>query len=330
MVITLNKSSQRTELLGPGGSLEMVKAAFCAGADSVYVGAKGWSRRRDKFELSDDDIKKAIDFAHQNNKKLLVAFNTLPSSLELSKGILKIDRFIGWGVDGLIVADVGFINEIRLRLPQIPILLSVGASAINIDEFKFYSEAGVDIITVPCELSLEELRHLKAHSSCGIEILVHANRDFTYLGRCIMSSYFKQYCIKDDAGKNQFMGSPNRGGLCYRVCKSKWIVSGPQRVIPFRRSRRGDLGNHAFFLFEDIPHYLKMGVDSLKIQGREYSIPLIKEIISFYREVMDTCFSGQDPTKNSIFEKRLRKLTHWRDKERNKATATLLNECREA
>jgi len=318
---------KRTELVGPGGSFDMVKSVVDAGADAVYVGPKGWSRRREKFELCDEDIQKAIDFTHHKNKKLIIAFNTLASSWELSLGLLKIEKFLKWGADGFIMTDTGFIKEVHQRFPETEIRLSVGASAMNIEEFKFYSDMGVDIITVPCEFTLEELRYLKENSHCGIEILIHANRDFTYLGRCIMSSYFRQCWVKDEAGKNQFWGSPNRGGLCYRVCKSKWRMLEPQKKIFFQRSQRDDLGNYAFFLFDEIPSYLKMDIDCLKIQGREYSVSLIRQIVSFYREVMDTYFAGGDFLKNKFLRKRLSKLIRWRDKERNRTTAMLLKEC---
>jgi len=318
----LSKNSPKTELLAPGGSLEMVELVLNAGADAVYVGPKGWSRRSSAFELSDPEIKAALELAHQKQKHLRVAFNTLPGNSELASGLSKIEQYLNWGVDSFVLTDPGFIREAKQRFPRAELHLSVGASAMNREEFSFYRQIGIEMITVPCELTLEELTALKAENICGIEILIHANRDFTYLGRCTMSSYFKQNRQIDEAGKNHFPGSPNRGGLCYRVCKSLWQMEGEN--LPPK-----DLGNHGFFLFREIPEYLQLKIDCLKIQGREYSLDLITRIVAFYRELIDETLAGKDPVNNEEWGKRLTGLTLLRDEERNRRTQDLLNTCRQ-
>ncbi|MCD6309430.1 MAG: U32 family peptidase [Candidatus Eremiobacteraeota bacterium] len=323
----MRRKREKTELLAPGGSYEMARAAYDAGADSVYVGPTGWSRRRAHYELPDEDIAKTIDYAHQHGKLLRIAMNTLPSSWEVSPGLKKVEQFIKMGADGFILTDPGFIYQVHSHFPEVEIHASVGCSAMNSEEFRFYSDMGVDVITVPCELKIEELRQLQEDNACGIEILIHANRDFTYLGRCTMSSYFKYRWVKDKDGKNQFYGSPNRGGLCWRVCKSKWrlVEKTSGRISEY--GPRKDLGNYAFFLLDEIPEYIKMKVDCLKIQGREYTVPLVSRIVKFYREFIDKCMAGEAPENDPSWKERLRHLVQWRDEERDKKTAELLTEC---
>lgn len=325
----MRRKREKTELLGPGGSLEMVKSAFNAGADSVYVGPVGWSRRRSAYELTDDDIMRAIDYAHNNDKLLRIAMNTLPSSWEISAGLGKIEQFLKAGADGFVLTDPGFIYQAHLHFPETEIHASVGCSAMNKEEFGFYADIGVDVITVPCELTVDELKQLQNDNMCGIEILVHANRDFTYLGRCTMSSYFKHRWKQDRNGKNQFFGSPNRGGLCWRICKSKWMLAEKNNGRTSESKECKDLGNHAFFLFDELPEYIKMNVDCLKIQGREYSVPLVVGIVRFYRELIDICKTGENPVNNSEWKERLNRLSGLRDDERNSRTLGLLAECKE-
>jgi len=232
-VLFMRRKREKTELLAPGGSYEMARAAYDAGADSVYVGPTGWSRRRAHYELPDEDIAKTIDYAHQHGKLLRIAMNTLPSSWEVSPGLKKVEQFIKMGADGFILTDPGFIYQVHSHFPEVEIHASVGCSAMNSEEFRFYSDMGVDVITVPCELKIEELRQLQEDNACGIEILIHANRDFTYLGRCTMSSYFKYRWVKDKDGKNQFYGSPNISRICPRFkysLKCFQIVSGSKNL----------------------------------------------------------------------------------------------------
>lgn len=325
----MRRKREKTELLAPGGSYEMARAAYEAGADSVYVGPVGWSRRRSFYELSDEDIKRVIDYAHEHGKLLRVAMNTLPSTWEISKGLQKIETFVKMGIDGIVLTDPGFINRVRINFPDLEIHASVGCSAMNREEFKFYADMGIDVVTVPTELTVKELKQLQDDNACGVEVLVHANRDFTYLGRCTMSSYFKHVWKKASDGKNHFHGSPNRGGLCWRICKNQWCLTEKTNGHASELGSPEDLGNVAFFLFEEVPDYMKMKVDCLKIQGREYTIPLVSDIVKFYRELMDACIEGQDPTSDPEWIKRREAMTARRDSERDTKTRELLNECSE-
>jgi U32 family peptidase len=310
-------------LLGPGGSLEMVKTSIDNGADIVFVGMKGWSRRTIAYELDDNDILRALDYAHERGKKIRVAANSLPSSSEVGLLYRKLDLFASRGVDGVILTDVGIISEVRKRYPSVQITASVGCSILNREDARFYKSIGADMLVLLTNVTMKELEEIRNEVGLGIEILIHANRDFTYLGRCWMSSYtFHKHHI-DEAGKNNFFGSPNRGGLCYRVCKQEWDLSRDDRHLKGGVCMKND----AFFILEDITRYLRAGVEVLKIQGREYSLDLVGKMVRFYRDVIDEFKS--DPAKFAIASrhvKRLRSIEGIRDFEREGKTQNLIKQ----
>ncbi|MBI4735479.1 MAG: U32 family peptidase, partial [candidate division NC10 bacterium] len=64
------------ELLAPAGNLPMVEAVVANGANAIYVGPRGWSRRRDRYELPEEDVREAVLMAHAGGAKLRVAINT--------------------------------------------------------------------------------------------------------------------------------------------------------------------------------------------------------------------------------------------------------------
>ena len=105
------------ELLAPAGNLPMVEAAVGGGANAIYVGPRGWSRRRDQYEMSDDEVHTAIAIAHGGGAKLRVAFNTNMQSHEIAPMLAKMERFVSWGVDGAIMTDIGAIAEVHRQLP---------------------------------------------------------------------------------------------------------------------------------------------------------------------------------------------------------------------
>ncbi len=307
----------KVSLLAPGGSPEMAQAAFLAGADAVYVGALGWSRRTARYELPDQDIGAINQLAKEMGKGVRVALNTNFSPLEMDLFLKKVERFAQWGVHGLILTDPGAMFLVKESFPQLEVHVSAGANAINLEDLRFYREIGVDMVVAPCNLTVEEITEIKRYVDVGIEVFLHSNTCFTYLGKCLMSSYFRYQWHRDQEGKNHFWGSPNRGGYCHRVCKAQWSMEKGDPVL---------LKNDMFLAFSNIPRYLEAGVDCLKIQGREYSIDLISDIVSFYRSLLDELTQQGKEVDMAAYLTQLEEISMKRDAQRNSRTHTVLQE----
>jgi U32 family peptidase len=314
------------ELLAPAGNLPMVEAAVSAGANAIYVGPRGWSRRRDRYELQDEDVHAAIKIAHAGGAKLRVAFNTNMQSREIAPMLRKMEGFVSRGVDGAIMTDVGAIAEVHRNFPELTIHASIGANILNDEDVAFYRSIGVSQVVADTKLTLKELASRKERMDVGIEILIHANKCYTYLGKCWMSPYHRLERGTDDFGKDLFKGSPNRGGLDYRVCLESWeLYCGEE---PWEKSVA--LKNDAFFLLEDIPHLIDLGVHCLKVQGREYPVPLVERMVRFYRDLIDACLAAP---KGEAFDLRpwqasLAGIQSERDTARSDGTRRLLAEAR--
>jgi len=310
----------KISLLAPGGSPEMAQAAFLAGADAVYVGALGWSRRTARYELPDQEIRSINRLAQDMGKRVRVALNTNFSPLEMELFLKKVERFAQWGVHGLILTDPGAMFLVKERFPHLEVHVSAGANAINLEDLRFYREIGVDMVVAPCNLTVEEIAEIKRYVDVGIEVFLHSNTCFTYLGKCIMSSYFRYQWHWDQEGKNHFWGSPNRGGYCHRICKAQWTMENGEPT---------HLRNDMFLAFSNIPDYLEAGVDCLKIQGREYSIDLIREIVSFYRTLLDELTQRGKAVDMAAYLTQLQEISKKRDAQRNNRTHTVLQELME-
>jgi U32 family peptidase len=315
------------ELLAPAGNLPMVEGAVANGANAIYVGPRGWSRRRDRYEMSDEDVRAAIEIAHAGGAKLRVAFNTNMQSHEIAPMLEKMERFVAWGVDGAIMTDIGAIAEVHRRFPHLIIHASIGANILNNEDVRFYQSIGVSQVVADTKLTLRELASRKEHMDVGIEILIHANKCYTYLGKCWMSPYHRLERTADSFGKDLFKGSPNRGGLDYRVCMESWeLYSGEKKW-----ENSVALKNDAFFLLEDIPHLIKLKVECLKVQGREYAVPLVESIVRFYRDLIDACLASPDPDAFDLvpWRSRLASIEMERDSARSDGTRQLLMEARQ-
>ncbi len=315
------------ELLAPAGNLEMAKAVADSGANAVYVGARGWSRRRDAYELSDEQLHDAVGMVHSRGAKLRVAINTNMQSSELPALLRKMEKFVSWGVDGAIMTDVGAIAEVHRRFPQLVIHASIGANILNNEDVKFYRSIGVTQVVADTKLTLRELASRKSSLDVGIEILIHANKCYTYLGKCWMSPYHRLERTTDEFGKDLFRGSPNRGGLDYRVCLEKWELFDGKKLLEPAIA----LKNDAFFYLEDIPALITLGVHCLKVQGREDPVPLVAGIVRFYRELIDACLATPPERKIDLapWRARLEAIQAERDARRSNMTQILLDEARQ-
>jgi putative protease len=145
-----------------------------------------------------------------------------------------------------------------------------------------------------------------------------------------MSPYHRLERTTDPFGKDLFKGSPNRGGLDYRVCLESWeLYSGGEMW-----EKSVALKNDAFFLLEDIPHLIDLGVDCLKVQGREYAVPLVERMVRFYRDLIDTYLAfpkgpGALSFDLSPWQLRLAAIQAQRDTARSDGTRLLLAEARQ-
>ncbi len=315
------------ELLAPAGNLSMVETVVANGADAIYVGPRGWSRRRDRYELADDEVREAIGIAHAGGAKLRVAINTNMQSREIPPMLQKMERFVAWGVDGVIMTDIGATAEVHRRFPDLTIHASIGANILNDEDVRFYRSIGVSQVVADTKLTLKELASRKEQIDVGIEILIHANYCYTYLGKCWMSPYHRLERSTDAFGKDLFKGSPNRGGLDYRVCLESWqLYSGDTKW-----EERVALKNDAFFLVEDIPRLIDLGVHCLKIQGREYPVPLVGEMVRFYRELIHSYLAHPKgrPFDIAPWRTRLADIEADRNAARSEGTGLLLIEARQ-
>ncbi|MFQ5892915.1 MAG: U32 family peptidase, partial [Nitrospinota bacterium] len=187
-------------------------------------------------------------------------------------------------------------------------------------DIAFYRDIGVTVIVVPSKLSFSEVQAFKERLGVQLEVFLHSNHCYTYLGRCQMSSYFNHRFAETDEHKQLFLGSPNRGGFCHRVCLGEWTWSEGGAI----RDEAVTMPNIAILGFNSIPAYLDLGVEYLKIQGREFSLPLIVDMVRFYREVIDYCRSAPRPVSLDRYQPRLLELFRRRDAEREARTQALL------
>ncbi len=291
-----------TELLSPGGSMEMVRDALQAGTNAVYVGPLGWSRREASYELRHDQIGEAVERAHDRGAKLRVALNTDIDPADHAELMRKVECYAGWGVDGFIVKSPQAMREIHARFPEITIHASVACNIRDRASMERAKAAGASQFVASTALSTYEriaaLKQTADEVGLGVELLIHSNRCVTGVGGCRLYDYFAPYfeaqAVEDVDGsrRTKLVGNPDKGGVCYRPCLGTGVpaiaAKFPGRVLEYLARSN----NEIYHLLEDVPRYMALGVKTLKIQGREYPAGLIGELTRIYRRLMDQTAGG--------------------------------------
>jgi len=272
-----------TRLLSPGGSVEMAIRALDAGADSVYVGPHGWSRRWETAELQDDEIKEVHAHASAQGKSISVCFNCHCASREVPLMLRKIEQYVSWGADNFTMLDYGIMMLVRERFPHVKIRCSLATTVINTEDIAFLKQVGIDnVVLRPDCYTPGDMRNIRKQYGLEVEVIVCGNRDFAHTGRCVMSSYIQKGSKKTPEGREMHPGSPNRGGLCHRICLSEWKVT--EHGTPVFC---GNLPNRHYVFYDDIDKFLEVPVDWFKLQGRVYSADHIEKLTRFFRALLD-------------------------------------------
>ena len=290
------------ELLSPGGTKEMVREALAAGADSVYVGPKAWSRREAAYELTHDEVRDVIQMAHDRGAKLRVALNADIEDGSHADMLRKVEAYASWGVDGFIMKTPGAMRAVHVRFPEIIIHASVGCNVRDRKAMEQVKEAGATQFVASTALNTYEriaaLTRTADEVGIGVELLIHSNRCVTGVGGCRLYDYFEPYfeheVVQDTDGTTRLklIGNPDKGGVCYRPCLGNHIPQiaekFPEKVLTYLDKSNNEIYN----LLEEIPRYIALGVRTLKIQGREYPTPLIAQLTKIYRRLIDETRQG--------------------------------------
>ena len=310
------------EILAPAGNLEMAYASIDAGADAIYVGPTGWSRRTNDSESSDEDIQLMIDYANKNNSEVRIVINTFPSPLEMKAYLSKISRYHNMGAHGYIASDIGVLKYLKENFPDSKIHVSVGSGISNAMDTKFYEELGCDLIVLPYRWDDKDFEEVQKVSNIGIETFFYETTQTGKLcpGNCIMSSYLTYRAPNEQEEGKSENGSSNRGSKeCYRVCQAAWDLKSDGT-----KSKKAKLKHDARLMLEQLPNFIKINTSVFKISGREKPTDLIYDIVKFYRTVIDEIKKDIN-IDLSIYQSQLEDLgIRWKSQKR-KRLGSLIN-----
>ncbi|MDR0847043.1 MAG: U32 family peptidase [Lactobacillales bacterium] len=269
---------KRPEVLAPAGTLEKLKIAIQYGADAVYIGGEVFGLRTRAGNFSYEEIAEGVEFAHARGAKVYVAANMVTHEGALDGASEFFAKLAEIGVDGTIISDPALIEIAlnTLRGTATEVHLSTQASAINGETLNFWKRHGLTRAVLGREVSFDEIAKIRAKTDLEIEVFIHGAMCISYSGRCVLSNHMS---LRD----------ANRGG-CSQSCRWRYDIYGDGELL----NEKGDVNEQFSMSAVDmcmikyVDQFIKLGMDSLKIEGRMKSIHYVSTVTNVYKKAVDS------------------------------------------
>lgn len=323
------------ELLAPAGTLKHLEYAFAFGADAVYAGMPRYSLRVRNNDFSKiESLRDGIEKAHELQKLFFLACNVIPHNAKIKTFVKDMTPIIELKPDALIMADPGLIMMVRERWPDIDIHLSVQANTMNYAAVKFWESLGIKRIILSRELSLDQVEEIRQLCpDIELEVFVHGALCMAYSGRCLLSGYMNHRDANQGSCTNacrweykvQDTDKPvtDRKSTNEECCnntpetnqspenptyKSYFLEESnrPGELMPIEEDENGTyiMNSKDLRAVEHVERLIKIGINSLKIEGRTKSHYYVARSTQAYRKAIDDASSNKpfDPSLISGLE----------------------------
>ncbi|MCU7963621.1 tRNA 5-hydroxyuridine modification protein YegQ [Shewanella sp. SW32] len=314
----------KPELLSPAGTLKNMRYAFAYGADAVYAGQPRYSLRVRNNDFKMENLATGIEEAHALGKKLYVVSNIAPHNAKLKTYIKDMEPVVAMKPDALIMSDPGLIMMVREAFPDQVVHLSVQANAINWASVKFWQTQGIKRVILSRELSLDEIEEIRQRCpDIELEVFVHGALCMAYSGRCLLSGYINKrdpnqgtctnacrwkYDVheaqQNDSG--DIIAMPNAvqietpttlgAGAPTDQIYLLQEANRPGEYMPAFEDEHGTyiMNSKDLRAIQHVERLTKMGIDSLKIEGRTKSFYYVARTAQLYRRAIEDASSGKD------------------------------------
>lgn len=287
---------KKIELLAPAGDFERLVTAIHFGADAVYFAGKKFGLRAFASNFDEEEIIKAIKYAHERNVKVYITVNILAHNEDFV-GLIDYLKFLDKeGADGVIVSDIGIASLVKDNT-NLELHVSTNANITNIHSAKMRVKLGAKRLVLARELSLQEIKEIKNEvgENIDLECFGHGAMCISYSGRCLLSNYLT--------------GRDSNKGECAQPCRWQYALGVKNDIeetnyFPILEDGKGTyiLNSKDICMIEHIKELAQAGVTSLKVEGRMKTNYYVATVINAYRRAIDEYYKNLKPSFNYLEE----------------------------
>mgnify|MGYP001773650941 FL=1 len=277
---------KKPELLAPAGDWEKLQMAVLYGADAVYLAGTSFGMRSFAGNFSDEELPRAVDFAHRHGVKVHATVNTMPRSSEVDRLPEHLEKLNDAGVDALILADLGAFTLAGKYAPRCQRHISTQQSIANYACAQAWFDLGAQRVVLARELGMDEIREIRRRVDPALELetFCHGAMCVSYSGRCLLSNYMT--------------GRDSNRGACAQPCRYQYALmeeKRPGEYFPVFEDEKGTyiMNSRDMCMIDHLDDLMDAGVDCLKIEGRAKSAYYAAIVTGAYRHVLDDVAAGR-------------------------------------
>ena len=277
---------KKPELLAPAGDWEKLQMAVLYGADAVYLAGTSFGMRSFAGNFSDEELPRAVDFAHRHGVKVHATVNTMPRSGEVDRLPEHLEKLNDAGVDALILADLGAFTLAGKYAPRCQRHISTQQSIANYACAQAWFDLGAQRVVLARELGMDEIREIRRRVDPALELetFCHGAMCVSYSGRCLLSNYMT--------------GRDSNRGACAQPCRYQYALmeeKRPGEYFPVFEDEKGTyiMNSRDMCMIDHLDDLMDAGVDCLKIEGRAKSAYYAAIVTGAYRHVLDDVAAGR-------------------------------------
>jgi len=261
------------ELLAPARNADIGIAAIDSGADAVYIAGPFFGARKDAGN-SIEDIARLCSYAHRFGARIFVTVNIIlrPGEEEELHRQMLLEQAAG--VDAFIVRDERIFGWEDIT---VPLHASTQCAIRTVEDARRYEALGASRLVLERELSLEDVKAIRAAVDCEIEFFVHGALCVCYSGECRLSEYLD--------------GRSADRGECVQACRSLYDLEDASGRVLVRNKALLSLKD--FNLLERVGDLAGAGVCSFKIEGRLKGASYVRNVTRAYSQALDALVAAR-------------------------------------
>ena len=234
------------------------------------------------FVLTKEDLKKAIEYCKLRNVKTFLTLNILIKNAEFNDAIILAKKAYEFGIDAIIVQDLGLARFLIKNFPDLPIHASTQMSIHNLEGVLKLQNLGFKRVVLARELPINEIQYICKNTNIEIETFIHGALCISYSGQCLFSSIIG--------------GRSGNRGKCAGPCRLPYEL-----LLHNDNSNKDTLLDKGYLLspkdlcsLNYLPQLIEAGVKCFKIEGRLKSPEYVAIVTKIYRKYIDKILNKEN------------------------------------
>ncbi|WP_445490255.1 peptidase U32 family protein [Niallia sp. 03133] len=267
---------KKPELLVTPISVEDIQPLIVSGADAFVIGEQKFGLRL-AGEFNQDDVKKAIELAHEKGKKVYVAINAIFHNDKIDELYDYVSFLKEVQADAIIFGDPAVLMVAREVAPKMKLHWSTETTGTNWYTCNYWGSKGAKRSVLAREISMDSIIEIKEHADVEIEIQVHGMTTMFQSKRSLLGHYF-QYQGKENEMEEQ------------RLEKDLFLHDKERdNKYPIFEDENGThiMSPNDICIVDELQDLIDAGIDSFKIDGLLKDAKYIQTVTGIYRKAID-------------------------------------------